>query len=128
MIEKRIEEFKKIENGLKSELINEIKSEFEKYNAIEVDCHYNLSHNEYEEIYDFLPAFYVTIDDYPDIVRPTHFVKEKDGLKMYCDADFVFDIDVTKNISTLSVYELHKILLTLQHPLVKKSFSNQTIK
>jgi hypothetical protein len=88
------------EIDLKAAIIDEIISEFEKYNSDEVSL-----------IYSF--------DDHAEPTYPVCFKKRNNKIVVECEADISLDISVT-NIY-LSHDDLDALLSLLQHPLTKKA-------
>ena len=121
-MKERVENFHNSEIELKSAIINEIKSEFEKYNSDEVSVFYDEDEEEpdYDDYLCIIPTLIYLNDDlysYPS--EPVCFKRENDNLVVECDTDISLDISATNY--QLSVDDLYSLLVLLQHPLTKKA-------
>ena len=123
-LKERVENFHNSEIELKSAIINEIKSEFDKYNSDEVSLfldadEYDFDSNEYSEWYSLwfcIPQF----DDngYGEYYYPLNIENGKYGLTLNfidCPCKIVIN-----KYSELDVDMLYNILMMLQLPIIKK--------
>lgn len=108
------------EIDLKAAIIDEIISEFEKYNSDEVSLFSDDDDPDYEEYVDeIIPTLIYSFDDHAEPTYPVCFKKRNNKIVVECEADISLDISVT-NIY-LSHYDLDALLSLLQHPLTKKA-------
>lgn len=105
---------------LKAAIIDEIISEFEKYNSDEVSLFSDEDDPDYEEYVDeIIPTLIYSFDDHAEPTYPVCFKKRNNKIVVECEADISLDISVT-NIY-LSHDDLDALLSLLQHPLTKKA-------
>ena len=123
-IKERVENFHNSEIELKSAIVNEIKSEFDKYNSDEVSLYldtdeYDFNDNVYEEWQSFwfcVPQF--DHDGCGEYYYPLNIEKDKFGLTLnLIDSPYMI---VINKYSELDVDMLYNILMLLQLPIIKK--------
>ena len=120
-MKERVENFHNSEIELKSAIINEIKSEFEKYNSDEVSVFYDEDEEEpdYDDYLCIIPTLIYSFDDHAEPTYPVCFKKRNNKIVVECEADISLDISSTNY--QLSVDDLYSLLVLLQHPLTKKA-------
>ena len=105
----------------KERLVNEIESEFAKYNSDVVNL--NLDENEIndDEYYQWVscPFDYYGDEDEPYPTTPVCFKKRNDDLIIECEDNRYFNIDVEQN--RLSNDDLDILLYLIKHPITKKA-------
>ena len=123
-LKERVEIFHNSEIELKSAIINEIKSEFDKYNSDEVSLYLNADeydfdsnvYSEWKSLWFCIPQF----DDngYGDYYYPLNIENGKYGLTLNfidCPCKIVIN-----KYSELDVDMLYNILMLLRLPIIKK--------
>lgn len=123
-IKERVENFHNSEIELKSAIVNEIKSEFDKYNSDEVSLFLNADeydfdsnvYSEWKSLWFCIPQF----DDngYGEYFYPLNIENGKYGLTLNC-INYSYKIVISK-YSELDVDMLYNILMILQLPIIKK--------
>ena len=119
-LKERVENFHNSEIELKSAIINEIKSEFEKYHSDKVSIFHpdfcDLGFEDYECLIPTLNCFDDNCCSEP--TQPICFKKEKDNLVVECDNDKLFYL--YPDNYDLTVDNLYSFLALLQHFVTKK--------
>lgn len=123
-LKERVEIFHNSEIELKSAIVNEIRSEFDKYNSDEVSLYldedeYDFDSNVYSEwksLWFCVPQF----DDngYGEYFYPLNIENGKYGLTLNC-INYSYKIVISK-YSELDVDMLYNILMLLRLPIIKK--------
>lgn len=123
-IKERVENFHNSEIELKSAIVNEIKSEFDKYNSDEVSLFLNADeydfdsnvYSEWKSLWFCIPQF----DDngYGEYFYPLNIENGKYGLTLNC-INYSYKIVISK-YSELDVDMLYNILMIMQLPIIKK--------
>ena len=124
-LKEKVENFHNSEIELKSAIINEIKSEFEKYHSDKVylfvdDEEYRIDEDGYNEWYD-LKFDIVHFDHYGsgEMLYPTSIERDKNGLFLnLVDCSEIYPI--YDESPELTVDMLYSILKMLQLPIIKK--------
>jgi hypothetical protein len=119
-MKERVENFHNSEIELKSAIIDEIKSEFEKYHSDKVSIFHpdfnDLGFEDYECLIPTLNCFDDNCCSEP--TQPICFKKEKDNLVVECDNDKLFYL--YPDNYDLTVDNLYSFLALLQHFVTKK--------
>lgn len=123
-LKERVENFHNSEIELKSAIVNEIKSEFDKYNSDEVSLFLNADeydfdsnvYSEWKSLWFCIPQF----DDngYGEYFYPLNIENGKYGLTLNC-INYSYKIVISK-YSELDVDMLYNILMLLRLPIIKK--------
>lgn len=123
-LKERVENFHNSEIELKSAIVNEIKSEFDKYNSDEVSLYLDTDEYDFDDnVYEEWQSFWICIPEFDDdgcgeYYYPLNIENGKYGLTLNL-IDYSCKIAINK-YSELDVDMLYNILMLLRLPIIKK--------